>query len=414
MRLTASSPATPQHEPSRARGRRRRCAWRLLVACSLTCCWVGLATPLRAQSQPSWWGWGAAGNPTATWNPELVADYLLSGQPPHPAVVRIVAPEHSGTSLGSGVLVDVNRSQGLVLTNWHVIRESRSAVLVQFPDGFQSAGTVIRWDEAWDLAAVVIWKPAAIPVTIAPQPPVIGEPLTIAGFGRGSYREQTGPCTEYLSPGTGYAKEFVELQASARQGDSGGPIFNERRELAGVLFGQNDGRTIGSCSARVRVFLASAGSTGFTPTPIAEFSAARALDRGLGEEAELRPRLAAAETEPPIQRSTHVAAPLIAQMPLPTGQPMPPSGWPVPQAGFAAPPQGGRVTVGSMPPDQPPSATARIAELLDPFAQGSTLLTTSGGIALAVLGMRIMFGGRRAESRGRGPARQVISDWESD
>jgi len=416
MRLTASSPPTPKQVPVIARDRRRRLVSRLLVACGLTSAWLALAAPPCAQAQPqaSWWGWGAAGNPTASWNPELVADYLLSGQPPHPAVVRIVAPEHSGTSLGSGVLVDVNRSQGLVLTNWHVIRDSRSAVLVQFPDGFQSAGTVIRWDEAWDLAAVVIWRPQTTPVTIAPQPPVIGERLTIAGFGRGSYREQTGPCTEYLSPGTGYAKEFVELQAAARQGDSGGPIFNERRELAGLLFGQNDGRTIGSCSSRVRAFLASAGSSGFTPTPIAEFSAARALDRGLGTEAEPRPRLAAVDADATIQRSTHVAAPLIAQTPLPAGHAMPPSAFAMPQATMPASQYGGRVTVGSMPPVQPPSATARIAELLDPFAHGSTLLATSGGLALVVLGMRIMFGGRRAESRGRGHGRHVTSDWESD
>ena len=89
-------------------------------------------------------------------DPELFSDYLLSDQTPHPAVARIIAPESTGVSLGSGVLVDVNGSQGLVLTNWHVIRDSRSAVLVQFADGFQSAGTVIRFDEAWDLAAISI------------------------------------------------------------------------------------------------------------------------------------------------------------------------------------------------------------------------------------------------------------------
>ena len=211
-------------------------------------------------------GW-SGGRHAQPFDPELFSDYLLSDQTPHPAVARIIAPESTGVSLGSGVLVDINGSQGLVLTNWHVIRDSRSAVLVQFADGFQSAGTVIRFDEAWDLAAISIWKPKANPVPLAQRNPIPGEPLSIAGYGRGAYREQRGRCTEYLSPGSGYPKELVELQAPARQGDSGGPILNTDGRLAGVLFGEGNGRTVGSCASRLRVFLASVGSDGFEATP---------------------------------------------------------------------------------------------------------------------------------------------------
>lgn len=338
---------------------------------TIGCVVAALGVPARpASAQLPWWGWGQAGSPTNTWDPELVADYLLTGHTPHPAVVRIVAPERAGTSLGSGVLVDANRSQGLVLTNWHVVRDSRSAVLVQFADGFQSAGTVIRWDEAWDLAAVVIWRPKATPVSIAPEAPVPGEPLTIAGYGRGAYREQTGACTDYLSPGAGYPKEFVELVAKARQGDSGGPIFNARGELAGVLFGQNDGRTTGSCSTRVRAFLAAAGSQGFTPTPIAEFSDARAIDRGLGE-VDATTRLASAATDPGVQRVVHVpaASGLVAQLAPP----------PLPQPAPAADPR------------------AELMQLLNPLTNGPALLSAAGGLALALLGLKMIFGGRRRE-----------------
>jgi hypothetical protein len=340
---------------------------RLRLAACLALSGCLAAAPARGQVLP--WGWGAAGNPTANWSPEAVADYLHTGQPPHPAVCRIVAPEQAGTSLGSGVLVDVNRAQGLVLTNWHVIRDSRSAVLVQFPDGFQSAGTVTRWDEAWDLAAIVIWKPDATPVSLAGADPAPGERLTIAGFGRGSYREQAGPCTEYLSPGNGYPKEFVELQATARQGDSGGAIFNDRRELAGVLFGQNEGRTIGSCASRLRTFLASAGSRGFTPSPLAEFSDARAVDRAAGTPVQAAVQLASA-ADGAVQRSTHV--PGTAPM-LPTG--------PSPVFATGAAPAGDLWTA--------------LRPHLDPFTNGPALLSAAGGLALVFLGLRTMFGGRR-------------------
>lgn len=197
------------------------------------------------------------------------SDYLLTGQEPRPAVARVVAPDGSGTSLGSGVLVDINASQALVLTNWHVVRDSRSAVLVQFPDGFQSAGTVLRVDATWDLAAIVIWRPNVEPVELAPRAPAIGEMLTIAGYGRGPYREVSGGCTQYLSPGSGQPMELVELVGEARQGDSGGPIFNADGELAGVLFGESGGRTIGASSPRVRAFLASVGSNGYAAPAVA-------------------------------------------------------------------------------------------------------------------------------------------------
>ena len=49
---------------------------------------------------------------------------------------------------------------------------------------------------------------------------------------------------------------MVELDVEARQGDSGGPIFNQSGELAGVLFGAGEGTTLGSFAPRVRYFLA--------------------------------------------------------------------------------------------------------------------------------------------------------------
>ena len=360
-------------------------AWLLAVA----------AVPADAQLP---WGFGAQPQPqpNANWEPEAFSDYLLSGQTPHPAVVRIVAAEKAGASLGSGVLVDANREQALVLTNWHVVRDSRSAVLVQFPDGFQTAGTVVRWDEAWDLAALVIWKPPATPVPLAATPPAPGDLLTIAGYGRGPYRAQTGRCTEYLSPGTGYPKEFVELSAGARQGDSGGPILNERGELAGVLFGQNNGHTIGSCSTRLRTFLASVGSSGFTPAAAAAYADARAVDHGgPGAAHASRVRMAAASinTAPqPPQEFAHYGA-------------MPPDAAPFASASLPPPAQ----------PSWLPSAISlptrdELAAIFDVATNGQAMLSAVGGLALTVLGVRTLFGGRRKGPPSRETSREVFRE----
>jgi hypothetical protein len=178
-------------------------------------------------------------------------------QTPHPAVARIIVPEKDGTSFGSGTLIGVTDSQGLVITNNHVIESQAGPITVVFPDGFRSEATVLKRDETWDLAALAIWKPNVAPVSIAAARAVPGETLAIAGYGSGAYRMAMGRCTQYVAPGPKQPFEMVELAASARQGDSGGPILNQRGELAGVLFGEGDGKTAGSDAGRVNWFLAS-------------------------------------------------------------------------------------------------------------------------------------------------------------
>jgi hypothetical protein len=176
-------------------------------------------------------------------------------QTPHPAVVRVIATDRNSLSLGSGTLVDSNDDYGLVITNWHVVRDAVGQIEVVFPDGFHSPARVVRTDKEWDLASLLIWKPSVVPVpisTIAPKP---GDPLTIAGYGKGNYKMQSGACTQYLAPAPGRPSEIVELSAAARHGDSGGPILNSRGELAGVLFGEGGGRTDGSYGGRVHQFL---------------------------------------------------------------------------------------------------------------------------------------------------------------
>ena len=149
------------------------------------------------------------------------------------------------------------RPPELVLTNWHVVRDAAGPIVVHFPDGFRSGAVLLRVDHDWDLAALAIRRPNVQPIPLATQAPQPGDPLTIIGYGSGSYRAMTGRCTEYVSPGGNNPAEMVELAAPARNGDSGGPILNGRGELAGVLFGTAFGRTTGSYCGRVRWFVTS-------------------------------------------------------------------------------------------------------------------------------------------------------------
>ena len=208
-----------------------------------------------------------AAMPARAWPPVPAP---AAAQKPHPAVVRIMAVEDGGMSLGSGTLIGVSEKHGLVVTNWHVVRDATGPISVVFPDGFMSPAWVLGADRVWDLAALGIRRPNVEPVTLSSSPPRPGQPLSIAGYGRkGSYRAVAGRCTDYFSPGNGQPREWVEVSVPARQGDSGGPIFNDRGELAGVLFGANDmsGITMGSYCGRVRVFLASVNRDFERPSP---------------------------------------------------------------------------------------------------------------------------------------------------
>ena len=190
-------------------------------------------------------------------------------QTAHPAVVRVQANDSHGSSLGSGTLVDVRDDYALVVTNWHVVRDAPQHVTVTFPNGFQTAARVIRMDRHWDLAALVVWNPGNVePVGIATTAPQPGDALTIAGYGAGNYRSAEGKCTQYLAPGANFPYEMVEVSVQARQGDSGGPIFNHQGELAGVLFGAGRGTTSGSYAGRVQQFLLTAWPDLGTPDKV--------------------------------------------------------------------------------------------------------------------------------------------------
>jgi hypothetical protein len=182
-----------------------------------------------------------------------------------PYVVRIIAFDAGGQSFGTGSYVGTYGEYGIILTNWHVVSETNGLVHVHFPSGFSTYGARIKGDSKWDLAVIAISKPPpSIPMLpIAKTAAKIGDPLWIVGFGSGwdAYRVAEGRCVRYMAPenptdGTPAQNDFMEVSVSARKGDSGGPILNQKGELAAVLFGSDMVRnTAGSYCERVNRFL---------------------------------------------------------------------------------------------------------------------------------------------------------------
>lgn len=321
---------------------------------------------------------------------------VVGAMAPHPAVCRVAVEERDGLAFGSGTLIDARERYGLVVTNWHVVRDASGTIEVRFPSGFRSEARPLKLDETWDLAALVIWRPPTEPATLAARPPQPGDRLTICGYGQGDYRAVTGRCTDYYSPEIGQPQELVELDVEARQGDSGGPIFNDRGELAGVLFGAAQGTTLGSFGGRVQAFLATLAPDIGRPSSdralIAESPTARdprsrpvrpatADPFVLAEKAASRSARLGTATSPSSRRPGSEAPPPSlsdrATAPAPVVARRPRSGWFAPSS------------TEFVPQRSSPAEPAR-ADAIDWEDEGRSVLAMIGVAALVVVGMRTL------------------------
>ncbi|MDR1383742.1 MAG: trypsin-like peptidase domain-containing protein [Planctomycetaceae bacterium] len=182
---------------------------------------------------------------TANHNVNSSAAPQYSTASPHPAIVRIIAREENMTSFGSGTLIGKKKNYGFIITNCHVVCDSNGVVTVRFPNQQEYTAVVIAVDGVWDLALLVIHEPKDIePMPISLQVPNYNEPLWIAGYGsNGIYRVEGGHCTGFSVPEPDAPSELIKISVPAERGDSGGPVFNRKKELVGVLFGSDEIQT---------------------------------------------------------------------------------------------------------------------------------------------------------------------------
>ena len=196
--------------------------------------------------------------------PEPQAPAAAAAPGPRPPVCRIECGSGPSRDCGSGVLVEARDGRAVVLTAWHVVRGHHDAITIRWPDGTSGRATVLASDDAFDLAALATASPAAAPVPIAARPPAVGDRLTLAGYGPTPfvYREAAGEVTQFVGPTGRHPNHMVEVRAAARQGDSGGPIFNADGEVVAVLWGSSKGLTAGSHVAEIRELLTQARAGG--------------------------------------------------------------------------------------------------------------------------------------------------------
>ena len=145
----------------------------------------------------------------------------------------------SQAGLGSGALVT---TRGYVITAAHVV-QTADLVEVEFANGFRTTAAVTASDPAKDLALLKLDEiPADIkPLKLADSDAVrIGEEVFVIGAPYGfSHTLSVGHISgrhepEEIGPNGPQAETF-QTDAVINQGNSGGPMFNRRGEVIGIV-----------------------------------------------------------------------------------------------------------------------------------------------------------------------------------
>lgn len=159
-------------------------------------------------------------------------------------VEREVAPgtitgQVASNGLGSGVLVD---DEGHVMTAAHVV-QTADLVQAEFVDGFKTTAVVVASDPSKDVALVKLDEiPSSIkPAKVGDSDDVeVGEEIVVIGAPYGlSHTLTTGHISARHRNDdalmSGVDAETFQTDAAINRGNSGGPVFNLKGEVVGIV-----------------------------------------------------------------------------------------------------------------------------------------------------------------------------------
>ena len=143
------------------------------------------------------------------------------------------SPSREGRSLGSGFFID---QVGHIVTNNHVV-EDASEVVVTLSNGDELEAEVVGTDPDTDLAVLKVKQAGDYPfVSFAGnKPPRVGDWVVAVGnpFGLGGTATAGIVSAAGRELGSSY-NNFIQIDASINQGNSGGPTFDLGGNVVGV------------------------------------------------------------------------------------------------------------------------------------------------------------------------------------
>jgi thiol-disulfide isomerase/thioredoxin len=197
----------------------------------------------------------ASGTPHPAWRYEQPVGYRA-------AVVRIFCEDAARVqAIGSGTLVKWN-GRLVVLTARHVVKDAQR-IIVELCTKRAHRAKVIRMDAVWDCAVLeLVGQPEGVePAELELGSGAVqreGNRLESCGYGP----DGRLACNSGLFLGYKRSAEtpqgpddWMVFSGHARSGDSGGPVFNERGRLVGVLWGTDGQEVVGVQAGRLHKLL---------------------------------------------------------------------------------------------------------------------------------------------------------------
>jgi serine protease Do len=150
-----------------------------------------------------------------------------------PAVVTI----KNGGQHGSGFLVS---SDGLIITNAHVVANGPRIVTVVFPNGQQAAADLLGFaKDGIDLAALQIYQKPKLPFLTLARPDTIQVGQSIFVIGTPFDEAYQNTLSKGIISRLDRTQGILQHDANTNPGSSGGPVLNTQGQIVGVHFGGN-------------------------------------------------------------------------------------------------------------------------------------------------------------------------------
>lgn len=142
---------------------------------------------------------------------------------------------------GTGFVVS---SDGLILTNKHVVSDTKASYTVLTNDGKKYSAQVLARDPVQDLAIVKINTNNLTPLKLGDSDKIrLGQTAIVIGNALGEFRNTvsvgviSGLSRTITASGQGFSETIegvIQTDAAINQGNSGGPLLNTKGEVIGI------------------------------------------------------------------------------------------------------------------------------------------------------------------------------------
>lgn len=150
------------------------------------------------------------------------------------AVVLIVTYDESGTplSLGSGFFV---KSDGVFITNYHVIEGSYSGVIKLIDGRVLGNIEIIDFNSEWDIAILKV-EGSGFPTVKLGNSDIVksGQKIVVIGNPEGLQNTVSDGLVSSIRKIESEGDYFIQISAPISEGSSGGPVYNMNGEVIGI------------------------------------------------------------------------------------------------------------------------------------------------------------------------------------